>query len=115
MTKCIPITNFCPNYQCKTSNALEKFSQICISVLDKLAPQKKEYIDNMLFINKTLTQVHRKKSHFTAQRMKFSIKDFFSKCDQIRWSDRSVREMERFGIIKEYLEHFFIWRPFQSI
>ena len=24
------------------------------------------------------------KTHFTAQKMKFSIKDFFSKCDQIR-------------------------------
>ena len=25
------------------------------------------------------------RSHHTAQKMKFSIKDFFSKCDQIRW------------------------------
>ena len=47
-----------------TNNGLEKFSQTCIDVPDKLAPQKKKYNrgNNMPFMNKPLAQTHMKKS-----------------------------------------------------
>ena len=53
--------NFCPNYQWKTlitSNGLEEFLQICIGVMDKIAPQRKKCIrgKNISLMNKTITQ-----------------------------------------------------------
>ena len=54
--------NFCPNSN--TSNGLEKFLQICINVLDKLAPQKKKCNRGniMPFMNKPLARAHIKRS-----------------------------------------------------
>lgn len=48
-----------------TSNDLEKFCQICISVMNKICSQKKNYIrwNNMPSINKNLTEAHKKRSH----------------------------------------------------
>ena len=36
----------------------------------------------MLFVKKLIKRRKINKAHFTPQKMKFSIKDFFSKCDQ---------------------------------
>ena len=41
----------------------------------------------------------------TAQKMKFSIKDFFSKCDQIRWSRRIWSHL----LNKSLMENFIFW------
>ena len=43
------------------SNGLEKFLQICIQTLDKMAPIKKKYVrgNNMPFFNKELSGVHK--------------------------------------------------------
>ena len=47
-----------------TSNGMEKILQICIGVLDKLAPQKKKYNrgNNMPFMNKALAQAHMRRN-----------------------------------------------------
>ena len=47
-----------------TSNDLQNVLQICIGVLDKLAPQKKKYNrgKNMTFMNKPLARAHMKRS-----------------------------------------------------
>ena len=44
-------------------------------------------------------------AHFTTQKMKFSIKDFFSKCDQIR---RNLQIWSR--LLKKSLMENFIFR-----
>ena len=41
----------------------------------------------------------------TAQKMKFSIKDFFSKCDQIRW----LRRIWSHLLNKSLMENFIFW------
>ena len=48
---------------------------------DCLKTLKTEKSNNENCLNVT---VHSLSKHYTAQKMKFSIKDFFSKCDQIR-------------------------------
>ena len=55
-----------------TSNSSEKFLQIYMGVLEKLAPQKKKCIrgNNMHFKNKTLIEVHRKISHLLNRYLK---------------------------------------------
>ena len=47
-----------------TSNGLENFLQICIGVLDKLAPQKKKYnrSNSIPYLNKPLPRVHMKRT-----------------------------------------------------
>ena len=39
---------------------------------------------------------------FTAQKMKFSIKDFFSKCDQIRWKLRVWSHLLKKSLMENY-------------
>ena len=62
-----------PNYLWKTlgtqNNDPVKFLQICIGVLDRLAPQKKKYnrSNNMPFMNKALPVAHMKRSHLQNQ------------------------------------------------
>ena len=41
---------------------------------------------------------------FTAQKMKFSIKDLFSKCDQIRGKLRMLSHLLK----KSFMENFFV-------
>ena len=52
-----------------TNNDPVKFLQICIGVLDRLAPQKKKYnrSNNMPFMNKALPVAHMKRSHLQNQ------------------------------------------------
>ena len=58
-----------------TSNSSEKFLQIYMGVLEKLAPQKKKCIrgNNMHFKNKTLIEVHRKISHLLNRYLKSGV------------------------------------------
>ena len=46
------------------SNGLEKFLQICIKTVDKMAPIKKKYVrdNNMPFFNKELSGAHKKRT-----------------------------------------------------
>ena len=47
-----------------TSSGLEIFLQICVGVIDKLAPEKKKYNrgNNIAFMNKPLARAHMKRS-----------------------------------------------------
>ena len=40
---------------------------------------------------------------FTAQKMKFSIKDFFSKCDQIRWKLRVWSHLLKKSLMENFI------------
>ena len=40
---------------------------------------------------------------FTAQKMKFSIKDFFNKCDQIRFATKSINTIHQDSYLLSYL------------
>ena len=42
-------------------------------------------------------------AHYTAQKMKFSIKDFFSKCDQIRWKLRIWSHLLKKALIENFI------------
>ena len=55
-----------------TSNSLKNFLQICISVLDKLAPQRKKYDrdNNTPFMNKPFAREHMKRTHLRNQFLK---------------------------------------------
>ena len=69
---CFPVINlgknFCRNYLWKilvTQAAVWKiFLQICVGVIDKLAPEKKKYNrgNNIAFMNKPLARAHMKRS-----------------------------------------------------
>ena len=55
-----------------TSNSLKNFLQICISVLDKLPPQRKKYDrdNNTPFMNKPFAREHMKRTHLRNQFLK---------------------------------------------
>ena len=65
-----------------TDCLLYQIFKIILSETEKKHGEKADNLSMRIFVNKIENRIiYRIKTRYTAQNMKFSIKDFFSKCD----------------------------------
>ena len=90
------------------SNGLEKFLQICIKTLDKMAPIKKKYVrgNNMRFFNKELSGAHKKRTQLRNRFLRgFSAQDCLLAMPE-KWKS-AVDKGKIFGILMTDLSKAF--------
>ena len=89
-------------------NGLEKFLQICIKTLDKMAPIKKKYVrgNNMRFFNKELSGAHKKRTQLRNRFLRgFSAQDCLLAMPE-KWKS-AVDKGKIFGILMTDLSKAF--------